>query len=94
MPISGEKNLWTSISGQKDFLLHTSEQNNHFLAISVLKLLLSALHCLLYGRYGITPTILFADDVLQAYAMIKSSIMLLLQSLRKKKIKNRFKITI
>lgn len=41
------------------------------------------LHCLLYGKYGITPTIDFADDVLQAYAIINSSIMLLFTSLQK-----------
>lgn len=41
------------------------------------------LHCLEYGKYGMTPTIERADDVLQAYAMIRSSIMLLLTSLHK-----------
>lgn len=39
------------------------------------------LHCLLYGRYGMTPTIFLAEEVLQAYAMISSSIMLLFTSL-------------
>lgn len=43
------------------------------------------LHCLEYGKYGITPTIERADEVLQAYAMIRSSIMLLLTSLYWKK---------
>ena len=33
------------------------------------------LHCLEYGRYGITPIILLADEVLHAYAMISNSIM-------------------
>lgn len=40
------------------------------------------LHCLLYGRYGMTPTMERAEDVLQAYAMISSSIMLLFTSLQ------------
>lgn len=39
------------------------------------------LHCLEYGKYGITPTIDRADEVLHAYAIIRSSIMLLLTSL-------------
>lgn len=39
------------------------------------------LHCLEYGRYGITPTILRAELVLHAYAMINNSIILLLTSL-------------
>lgn len=43
---------------------------------------LRILHCFEYGKYGITPTIERADDVLHAYAMINSSIILLLTSLR------------
>jgi hypothetical protein len=42
------------------------------------------LHCLLYGRYGITPTMLLAEEVLHAYAIISSSIMLLFTSLFKR----------
>jgi hypothetical protein len=38
---------------------------------------------LLYGRYGITPTMLFAEEVLHAYAIISNSIMLLFTSLFK-----------
>jgi hypothetical protein len=40
-------------------------------------------HCLLYGRYGITPTMLLAEEVLHAYAIISNSIMLLFTSLFK-----------
>lgn len=40
------------------------------------------LHCLEYGKYGITPTMLRAELVLQAYAMINNSIILLLTSLK------------
>lgn len=40
------------------------------------------LHCFEYGRYGITPTMLRAELVLHAYAMINSSIILLLTSLK------------
>lgn len=40
------------------------------------------LHCLEYGKYGITPTMLRAELVLQAYAMINSSMILLLTSLK------------
>lgn len=43
------------------------------------------LHCLEYGKYGMTPTIDRADDVLHAYAMINISIMLLFTSLRARK---------
>lgn len=43
---------------------------------------LRILHCLLYGRYGMTATIELADDVLQAYAIINSSIILLFTSLK------------
>lgn len=50
------------------------------------------LHCLEYGRYGITPTILRAELVLQAYAMINSSIMLLFTSLETLKFKMSDKI--
>lgn len=39
------------------------------------------LHCFEYGKYGMTPTIDLADDVLHAYAIINSSIILLLTSL-------------
>lgn len=42
---------------------------------------LRILHCFEYGRYGMTPTIDRADDVLHAYAMISSSIILLFTSL-------------
>ena len=41
------------------------------------------LHCLEYGRYGITPIILFADEVLQAYAIISNSIIASFTSLNK-----------
>lgn len=45
---------------------------------------LRILHCFEYGKYGMTPTIDRADDVLQAYAIISSSIMLLFTSLLRK----------
>jgi hypothetical protein len=38
---------------------------------------------LLYGKYGITPTMLLAEEVLHAYAIISNSIMLLFTSLFK-----------
>lgn len=50
---------------------------------------LRILHCFEYGKYGMTPTIERADDVLQAYAMINSSIMLLLTSLCEKELLRR-----
>ena len=43
---------------------------------------LRILHCFEYGKYGMTPTMERADDVLHAYAMINNSIMLLLTSLK------------
>lgn len=42
---------------------------------------LRILHCFEYGKYGMTPTIDLADDVLHAYAIISNSIILLLTSL-------------
>lgn len=44
---------------------------------------LRILHCFEYGKYGMTPTMERAEDVLHAYAMINNSIMLLLTSLYK-----------
>lgn len=51
------------------------------------------LHCLEYGKYGITPTMLRAELVLHAYAMINNSIILLLTSLKMFKFCMKMKIS-
>lgn len=61
--------------------------NEHTLAsnFDTMQPRLRILHCFEYGKYGMTPTIERADDVLHAYAIINISIMLLFTSLKKYK---------
>ena len=71
------RKFWSSEQLSKEWGQKLNEHKSHFW-----QELFWYLHCLLYGRYGITPTMLRAEEVLHAYAMISSSIMLLFTSLK------------